>query len=376
MKKKETICVHPPQLNPEPSHGVTSAIFPSTAYDYSQELIYPGFSSTYNQKRLGEIIAVLESAAWGIAFNSGMSAITTAILSLIKAGDHVIFFNELYGGAWKFANEELPQRGVSCSFANKSLSSFESCLQKNTRLVYLESPSNPLLSILDLEAIALWAKKNRIITIIDNTFATPINQLPVNLGIDISIHSGTKYLGGHNDLPFGAVVGTDSELEKKILRTSKLYGGSLTPYSCYLAERSIKTLSLRVERQNENAMKVGQFLESHSKVRKVYYPGLVSHEDHEVARRQMSGYGGMLSFELVSGSDVAGFLSRLSVIKPALSLGGVESLICAPSVTSHVTLSNKERELMGISDSLLRLSVGIENSGDLIQDLELALSRL
>lgn len=379
MKQMDTICTHPFSGNSTSEYGVTSAVFTSTAYNYldSEELLYPGFFSTYNQKRLGEIIANLEGGIWGLAFNSGMAAITTTVLSLTKEGDHIIFFNELYGGTWKFATEELIQRGISYSFSDNSINGLEACLQHNTRIVYLETPSNPLLSIIDVEEVAIWAKKNGLITIIDNTFATPINQKPMSLGIDIVIHSGTKYLGGHNDLPFGAVVIGNLEHKEFILSTAKLYGGSLAPFSCYQAERSIKTLALRVQRQNENANKIAHYLEEHPCVSKVYYPGLPSHTNHIIAKKQMSGYGGMVSFELdCNEEELKNFLGSLSIIQIALSLGGVESLVCIPAATSHSGLSKSQRKAMGINETLIRLSVGIENADDLINDLQLALNTI
>lgn len=379
MSKLETICIHPITKVEYPEGSVTPGVFPSTAYNYmsSDELMYPGFFSTFNQKRLGDIVAKLEGGCWGLAFNSGMAAISTSILSLTKAGDHIIFCSELYGGTWKFAKDELIQRGLSYSFAGSDLESFKKCLQKNTRLIYLESPSNPLLTIIDLEEISLWAKENGLITIIDNTFATPVNQKPISLGIDIVIHSGTKYLGGHSDLPFGIVVTGTMEHKEFILSTAKLYGGFLSPHSCYLAERSIKTLALRVQRQNENALKIAQYLEGHSSVKRVFYPGISSHKNHRIAARQMSGFGGMLSFELKCDHEgLMCFLGNLSLIQIALSLGGVESLVCIPAATSHSGLTKAQREEMGISESLIRLSVGIENSDDLIEDLDSALASI
>lgn len=377
MKKLETLCIHP--INHGSDNSVTASIHPSTAYNYmaSEELMYPGFYSTYNQKRLAEIVTRLEGGVWGLAFNSGMAAIATTILSLTKAGDHIIFFSELYGGTWKLAKEELIQRGINYSFAQSNLGSFKECLQSNTRLVYLETPSNPLLSIIDLEEISAWAKANGLVTIIDSTFATPINQKPISLGIDIVIHSGTKYLSGHNDLPYGVVVTGNPEHKDFILATARLYGGSLSPFSCYQAERSIKTLALRVQRQNENAMRIAQYLETHPCVKKVFYPGLPSHRNHHIAVKQMSGFGGMLSFELnCDEEELLNFLGRLSIIQIALSLGGVESLVCIPAATSHSGLTKAQREEMGISDSLIRLSVGIENCDDLLEDLKLALNSI
>lgn len=376
MKNKETQCVHPLPISDKILTGIVSPIVLSTAYNYmdTAELAYPGFFSTHNQNRLGTIVSELEGGVWGIAFNSGMSAISSAIFSNVKLGEHIIFFNELYGGAWKLAKEELPKHGIACSFANKDLESFKSCLQENTKVIYLETPSNPLLSIIDLKEITTWAKEKNLITIVDNTFATPINQKPISLGADIVIHSGTKYLGGHNDLPFGAIAISDNRFKVPLLTTAKLFGGSLSPHACYMAERSIKTLALRVERQNENALRIAHYLESHQKIKKVYYPGLPSHKDHLIAKKQMVNFGGMLSFEADFEHGTSWhFLSHLLIIKPALSLGGVESLICVPTETSHLNLTNEEKERMGIKENLFRLSVGIENCNDLIKDLESAL---
>lgn len=379
MEKFETLCVHPLDKPANFLGSVTSAVFPSVAYNYldPEELQYPGFYSNYNQKRLGQIIARLEHADWGIIFSSGMAAISTAILSFVQQGEHVIFSKDLYGGTWKFAEEELPKRNISCSYADNNVESFQALLQENTRLIYLETPANPLLNIVPLKAVADLAKASGLITVVDNTFASPINQLPILQGIDIVIHSGTKYLGGHNDLPYGALAAGNPAHKEAIYATAKMYGGSLSPYPCYLAERSLKTLALRIHKQNENALRLAEFLEAHTQVNKVYYPGLSSHPDHQLAGQQMNGFGGMLSFELnASAEKLTEFLNHLSVIQPALSLGGVESLICAPAVTSHRYLSPKNRLELGIRDNLLRLSVGIENAEDLIADLRSAMERV
>ncbi len=375
MKNPDTLCVHPISDEDKLKGSVATAIFPSAAYNYLDgELQYPGFYSTYNQKRLGQVMANLEQGQWGMAFSSGMAAITTSILSFVQHNDHVIFSRDLYGGTWKFAEEELPKRGISFSYAGNTLESFQSALSDSTKVVYIETPSNPLLNIFPLKEIASLAKANGLITIVDNTFASPVNQLPLAHGIDISVHSGTKYLGGHNDLPFGALISNNLIHKEIIFSTAKIYGGSLSPYQCYLAERSLKTLSLRVSKQNENALKLAEYLEGNSLVKKVYYPGLPSHRDHQMATQQMLGFGGMLSFELdVSPEQLIVFLKSLSIIQPALSLGGVESLICSPVTTSHRNLSSEQRHSLGIQDNLLRLSVGIEDADDLITDLKSAI---
>jgi cystathionine beta-lyase/cystathionine gamma-synthase len=378
MKNPDTLCVHPIEGGGDFNGSVTSVIFPSAAYDYLDgDLQYPGFYSTYNQKRLGQIMANLEHGDWGMVFSSGMAAITTSILSFVQSNDHIIFSRDLYGGTWKFVEEELPKRGISFSYADNTLESFQSVLKENTKVIYVETPSNPLLNIFPLKEIASFAKKHELVTIVDNTFASPINQLPLLHGIDIAVHSGTKYLGGHNDLPFGALVSNNAKQNEVILSTAKMYGGSLSPYQCYLVERSLKTLSIRVQKQNENALKLALYLRGNPVVAKVYYPGLESHRDHKIALQQMIGFGGMLSFELdVNQDKLMVFLRSLSLIRPALSLGGVESLICSPVTTSHRSLTSEQRHSLGIQDNLLRLSVGIEDVNDLIIDLRLAILKV
>ena len=378
MKNQDTLCVHPISDDDKLKGSVAAAIFPSAAYNYLDgELQYPGFYSTYNQKRLGEVMATLEHGAWGMAFSSGMAAITTSILSFVQHNDHIIFSRDLYGGTWKFAEDELPKRGISFSYADNKLESFQSALKHNTKVVYIETPSNPLLNIFPLKEIASFAQQNKLVTIVDNTFASPVNQLPLSNGIDISVHSGTKYLGGHNDLPFGALISNNLDHKELIFSSAKIYGGSLSPYQCYLAERSLKTLSLRIRKHNENALKVAEYLEGNSLVKRVYYPGLPSHRDHQMATQQMLGFGGMLSFELDARPEqLTAFLKSLSIIRPALSLGGVESLICSPVTTSHRNLSSEQRYVLGIQDNLLRLSVGIEDADDLINDLQSAILKV
>ncbi|MEP0365975.1 MAG: PLP-dependent aspartate aminotransferase family protein [Cyclobacteriaceae bacterium] len=374
--KKETECVHPLIDQRRKESGVTVPINTAVAYEFAanENLKYPGFLTTPNQERLGMIVARLEGAQYGIAFSSGMSAITSSLLAMIKAGDHVIFAKEIYGGTMKFAEEELIQRGVSCSFAKSKLNDLELCRQKNTRAIFIESPSNPLLNIWDLKAISAWAKAQGLVTIIDNTFATPVNQQPLDLGIDIVVHSGTKYLSGHNDLMFGAMATNNEAYYQDILALAKIYGGALDTASCYMAERSIKTLRLRVNQQNDSANRIAHFLEEHPKVKQVYYPGLISHSNHAIAARQMSGFGGMVSFEIAqTAGTIDHFLQRLNIIQHAISLGGVESLISVPSLTSHVGLKPAHRQELGINDGLLRLSVGIENTDDLLEDLNTAL---
>lgn len=377
MKNQHTRSVHPLSDQQSINGPVTARVFQSTAYIYEngKPLVYPGFFSTYNQERLGKIMASHEKGEWGVIFSSGMAAITTAVMSFTRMGDHIVFSKELYGGTLKFAVEQLPKFGISYSFADPTVESYSACIGKNTRAIFIETPSNPLLTILPLREIAALAQKRGIVTIIDNTLASSVNQRPIEHGFDISIQSGTKYLGGHNDLQFGTLVARDKEVRDIILPVAKMYGGALSPDLCYQAERSLKTLALRVTRQNENAMKVAQFLQEHPMVDKVYYPGLATHPGHEIAARQMDGFGGMVAFEMNGDpQQISVFLRSLATISPALSLGGVESLICIPAKTSHSTVSPQIREAMGIKDNLVRLSVGIESYEDIIQDLTDALA--
>jgi cystathionine beta-lyase len=248
-------------------------------------------------------------------------------------------------------------------------------IKENTKIIFIESPSNPLLKVIDLQAISNLSKKNNLISIIDNTFSSPINQNPSDFGIDIIIHSATKYLGGHSDILAGALASTRSNIDK-IIESSINYGGNLSEYTVWLLERSIKTLSLRVNKQNENALKVADYLSNHEKVNAVHYPGLKTHPDYELSSKQMKGFGGMLSFELSNLEEAVLFTRKIKLIKSAMSLGGVESTICSPSLTSHSKISKEERENLGIFDGLLRFSVGIEDHNDIINDLKQAFSKI
>jgi cystathionine beta-lyase len=301
-----------------------------------------------------------------------MAAVSTTLLSLMSKGDHCIFQNGLYGGTLHFANEEFTRFGLEYTVLNNNdIRAFEAAIRPNTRVVYIESPSNPLLSVVDLEAVSKLCRQKNCISVIDNTFASPVNQNPLEFGIDIVIHSATKYLGGHSDISAGAVL-SNNDYIKRVTQSALSFGGSLNALMCHLLERSMKTLSIRVERQNQNAGLIAEFLHGRPEIDIVYYPGLPSHKGHEIAKRQMTGFGGMLSFEL-KGQDITTFQKRLQLIKPAMSLGGVESSICAPVTTSHRLVSKKEREEEGIRDNLLRLSVGIEDANDLIRDIDQAL---
>ena len=279
-------------------------------------------------------------------------------------------------GLTYYAKSELAKIGVTYSLVKgTSIDDFKQAIQSNSRILYFETPSNPLLTVLDVAGIAQLAKDHGLISIIDNTFASPINQNPLTLGVDIVMHSGTKYLGGHSDLCFGALI-TSGSLREAIRVAAVNWGGSLNGTTCYQIERSLKTLALRVQRQNENALYLARQLEKHAGVSRVFYPGLKSHPAYELACKQMKGFGGMLSFELKSSDKAVEFCKQLALIKPALSLGGVETMISIPCLTSHIKMSVKERQEAGVSDDLLRLSVGIEGEEDLWQDLASALDQV
>ena len=371
------ICVHAGQLKDEIYGGATAPIYTSTAYDYrgSGTNLYPRYFNTPNQVALGKKIAALENSEAGMIFGSGMAAISAVFLAFLKSGDHIILQRAIYGGTSHFVSAEFEKLGIDFTMIEHvDKQSLEASLKSNTKMVYIETPSNPLLEITDLSLVSAFAKANSLITAIDNTFASPINQTPADFGIDIIIHSATKYLGGHSDICAGTVSCSQQHMER-IWNTAKNYGGSLSDQTVYLLERSMKTLALRVKKQSRSAKKIAKFLEKHSSIKKVNYPGLKSHPQHQLAKSQMNAYGGMMSFELEDDIDQSIFLENLEVIFPALSLAGVESTILAPTTTSHSLLSPEERKEQGISDRLLRFSVGIEEARILIADLENAISK-
>lgn len=372
-QRKNTICVHAGQLAGE-HRGINTPIYTSTSFGYldTEERLYPRYFNIPNQKAVIDKMIRLEHAESGIVFSSGMAAVSSVLLGFLNQGDHCIFQKGLYGGTLHFITREFERFGISFTvLQDNSLTSFQHALRKNTRVVYIESPSNPLLSIIDLRQIASFCRQHHCISIIDNTFASPINQNPILLGIDVVVHSATKYLGGHSDICAGIAVSSQQHIDR-IMQVSISLGGSLNAWMCYLLERSMKTLAIRVEKQNQNAGAIAAFLRDHPQIERVYYPGLKDHDAHEIAKSQMSGFGGMLSFEW-AGKDVNILQKRFRLIRPSMSLGGVESIICAPAITSHRLVSKEQRESEGIRDNLLRLSVGIEEVEDLIADLGQAL---
>ena len=373
-----TKCVHSGDLIDNRFKGATSPIFPSTAYDFIdvEDDKYPRYFNTPNQLALSKKIADLENCESALLFGSGIAAIFTSLFSFLKSKDHVIFQGSIYGGTLNLVIKEFKKFNIEYSLVDSfDIKEYELEINQNTKIIFIESPSNPLLKVIDLQAISNLSKKNNLISIIDNTFSSPINQNPSDFGIDIIIHSATKYLGGHSDILAGALASTKSNIDK-IIESSINYGGNLSEYTVWLLERSIKTLSLRVNKQNENAVKVAEYLSNHEKVNAVHYPGLKTHPDYELSTKQMKGFGGMLSFELYNLEEAVLFTRKIKLIKSAMSLGGVESTICSPSLTSHSKISKEEREKLGIFDGLLRFSVGIENHNDIINDLKQAFSQL
>lgn len=381
MKKKNgvsTKCVHSGELIDDRFKGATSPIFPSTAYDFIdvEDDKYPRYFNTPNQKALSKKIADLENCESALLFSSGIAAIYTSLFSFIRSGDHVIFQSSIYGGTLNLVIKEFKKFNIDYSLVDSfSIKQYEKEVKNNTKIIFVESPSNPLLKVIDLKAISNLSKKHNLISIIDNTFSSPINQNPADFGIDIVLHSATKYLGGHSDILAGTLASSEAIINK-IIESSINYGGNLSEYTVWLLERSIKTLSLRVNKQNENAVKIAEYLTTVDKVKTVFYPGLKSHPDYELSKKQMRGFGGMLSFELSDLDSAILFTRKLNLVKSAMSLGGVESTLCSPSLTSHSKISKNERENLGIFDGLLRFSIGIEDSEDIINDLIQAFEKL
>ena len=323
------------------------------------------------------VLAAMEGYDKALGFGSGMAAITTAIFAHLKAESRIIATREIYGGTFELLNNILPKLNIDAVFVNSwETRQLLDEIERGASILYLESPTNPLLRVVDIKPLAEAAHKKGAVVMLDATFASPINQHPADLGADIVLHSATKYLGGHHDITAGFVCCNQRHFDQ-IWTYRKIMGGIMDPMSAFLALRGIKTLALRVGRQNESAMKIAAYLDEHPKIKSVYYPGLPSHPDHEIAARQMSGFGGMLSFEINGDFDITKqFMDALKLIKLATSLGGVSSLANQPITNTHAALSPENRAKAGISESLVRLSVGIENVNLLIEDLEQALKKV
>ncbi len=319
-------------------------------------------------------IAELEGVEAALTFASGMSAITTTIMALLQSGDHVVAQRDIYGGVSKFLSQWLPKMGIGTTFVDTTdYEQHARAIRPATKLLYLESPTNPTLRVVDFKKAGALAKEHKLLSMIDSTFGTPINQHPAEFGIDLVTHAGTKYLGGHTDLICGAIAGR-RELIEKVWETRTILGNCMDPHASWLLVRGLKTLAVRVARQNENAQRVAEFLSAHAKVRNVYYPFLKSHPQYALASAQMSGGGGMVSFEVEgSGEDARRVSEAMRLFTLAPSFGGVESLVSIPVLTSHAMIPAEQRAMMGVTEQMIRLSVGIENADDLIADLDGAL---
>lgn len=345
---------------------------PTGGYNYSR-------SGNPTRDALEQKLAAIENAKFGLAFSSGLAAESLLCLSLLKPGDNMVAFNDLYGGTRRLFDKIMTGNFlVDIRYTDaRNPENIKGLIDKRTRLIYLESPTNPLLKLADISAISEIAHKNNVPVAVDNTFASPYFQNPLDLGSDIVIHSTTKYINGHSDSIGGAIMVNSQELYEKFKFEQNAIGSMLSPFDSYLVMRGIRTLGVRMRQHAENAMKVAEYLKSHKFVRKVFYPGLPSHPQHDLAKRQMKGFGGMLSFDLnADRSHVEKFLKHLKVFALAESLGGVESLIELPARMTHKGVPEGERQSLGISDSLIRVSVGIENVEDLIEDMENAFSVL
>ncbi len=372
-----TLCTHFGELEDTQFKGVVSPLYMSTSYAYEEVDIkrYPRYFNTPNQEALCKKIAALEHTEAALIFGSGMAATSTALLAFLSKGDHLVISRQTYGGTQNLLQEEFGKYGIEFTFVDGTQrADFEAAIRPNTRLLFLETPSNPLLQITDLQAMASLARERGLVTLIDNTFASPVNQNPADFGIDVMIHSATKYMGGHSDICAGAVAASAEHINR-IFNLAKNLGGSLSDYTVWLLERSLKTMGLRVKAQNENALELARYLRDHSDIDQVYYPGLEDHPGHQTARAQMRGFGGMLSFELAPALDLGTFVHALKWVRASMSLAGVESTLTAPAQTSHALITASQREKMGIRDGLIRFSTGIEDFEDLRADLEQALAR-
>ncbi|MDZ4728340.1 MAG: aminotransferase class I/II-fold pyridoxal phosphate-dependent enzyme [Xanthomonadales bacterium] len=372
--KKATQAVHAGSHKELNFGGVNTPVFTSSAIEYldDSEVRYPRYFNTLNNRVVAEKIAALENAEAALVTSSGMAAISIILYGLLKPGDHVVFLEGLYGGTHSMICLEFSRLGIEYSFVAADPAAMAAAVQPNSRMLFIESPTNPLLTVLDLAAVADVAKRHDLYAVIDGTFASPILQNPLDHGFDIVMHSGTKYLAGHSDLCCGAIAAS-AVLIEKLRMHALMHGGSLNAQDCALLERSLKTLELRVQRQSDNALLVAQALSQQAGIARVNYPGLEHHPGHDIAARQMRGFGGMMSFELAESIDPLTYLRKLKMVPCAVSLGGVETTICQSVATSHQKVSVAERERLGIRPGLLRLSVGIEDAEDIIADLLQAL---
>lgn len=377
----ETKLIHAGEPSPRPGGAVAIPIFQSATFESTGEtsyhdIRYGRLSNTPNHLALHQKLAALENAEAALVTSSGMAAISTTLLTVLGAGDHLLAHKVLYGGTFDLLMRDFPQMGIQFDFVDfcGDPAEWKAKLRPNTRAIYVETITNPLLEVADHPAVVRFAREHGLVSLIDSTFASPVNFRPPEHGYDLSLHSATKYLNGHSDLIAGAVIGR-RELVERVTHKLNHLGGSLDPHACFLLHRGIKTLSLRVRQQNANAMALARFLETHPAVERVIYPGLESHPHHRRARELLDGFGGMVSMEPRGGLEAAKrFLQNIHIALNAPSLGGVESLVSRPAALSHSGLTPQERRDIGVSEALIRISVGIEAAEDLIADFGAALS--
>ncbi|MFW6131543.1 MAG: trans-sulfuration enzyme family protein [Candidatus Aminicenantaceae bacterium] len=373
-----TKAIHSGEKKPGIEGAVVLPIFQSAMYEFEGEkdysyLKYVRLNNTPNHDLLHKKLADLENAESALVTSSGMAAISTALLTVLSQGDHLLIQDCIYGGTYNFINNDFKDMGITFDFIDgNNPSSWKGKLQKNTKAIYVESISNPLLQVADLKAAVDFASMYNLVSIVDNTFTSPVNFRPAEWGFDLSLHSCTKYLNGHSDIVAGTAIGKANLIEK-MNEKLKRFGGSLDPHVCFLLDRGIKTLALRVKYQNESALKIAEFLENNPKVQKVNYPGLSNHPQYERACEIFDGFSGMLSFEVKQGLETAvEIMNKVNLLTIAPSLGGVETLMTRPATTSHAVIPPGQRKKMGISDSLIRLSIGLEDTQELIEDLDQA----
>jgi cystathionine gamma-lyase len=379
--KFSTRAIHAGQ-QPDPTTGaIMTPVYLTSTYVQESPGVHKGweYSRTHNptRKAYENCIANLESAKFGFAFASGCAASTT-VMHMLKQGDHVVAFDDMYGGTFRLFDKVLRHNGLEFTFTDLTeVENFSKAIKPNTKMVWLETPTNPTLKLTDIEAIVKIAKQKSIIVVVDNTFMSPYFQRPIELGADIVVHSATKYIGGHSDMVGGVAVTNDEKIAEKIAFLSNSMGGVQGSFDSFLALRSLKTLPIRMKAHAESAMKVASYLESHPHVEKVVYPGLKSHPQHELAKKQMQGFGGMITFFIKGGLPASKkFLESVHVFALAESLGGVESLIEHPAIMTHASVPSEQRKKLGIDDSLIRLSVGIEDVEDLLADLKQAFEQI
>jgi len=378
--KFNTKTIHGGQENTDPAYGsVMPPIYQTSTYSQDTPGGHKGFeysrSGNPTRTALENSLASIENGKYGLAFGSGLAAID-AVLKLLKPGDEVVSTNDLYGGSYRLFTSIFKDFGIKFNFIGmQNAADIEQHITENTKLIWVETPTNPMMNIIDIEAAAKIAKKHKVLLGVDNTFATPYLQQPLDLGADLVMHSATKYLGGHSDVVMGALVVKDKELADKLYFIQNASGAVAGPQDSFLVLRGIKTLHLRVQRHCENGKAVAEYLSNHPKVDKVYWPGLENHPNHDIAKKQMKDFGGMVSFTTKGNElqDAVSFVEKLKVFTLAESLGGVESLAGHPASMTHASIPKEEREKTGVVDSLIRLSVGIEDEEDLINDLKQAL---